>query len=159
MSDHLTLSRADVEAFWDGLANIRCDFDKLLPVVEAMHVLGLNEGAAALLKAHDGIRKMTLTLEGILRDADDRPGREPVFPVNTTREISGAVTVGYSDGSRTVHVSEFCIDDARTPRGAWTKETLAQWGVPWPPPAGWRKQLIAGTFRIPAAPHSNSKEA
>lgn len=28
-----------------------------------------------------------------------------------------------------------------TPKGAWTRKTLASWGVPWPPPHGWRRQL------------------
>jgi ribonuclease HI len=26
-------------------------------------------------------------------------------------------------------------------RGGWTREQLAKWGVPWPPPSGWRKEL------------------
>jgi hypothetical protein len=34
------------------------------------------------------------------------------------------------------------IDAARTTKGGWTRETLAHWGVPWPPPRGWRKKLI-----------------
>ena len=33
------------------------------------------------------------------------------------------------------------IDAARTPKGGWTRETLAKWGVPWPPPKGWRAEL------------------
>lgn len=33
------------------------------------------------------------------------------------------------------------IDAARTPKGGWTREQLAKWGVPWPPPKGWRKAL------------------
>jgi very-short-patch-repair endonuclease len=33
------------------------------------------------------------------------------------------------------------IAAAQTPAGGWTRESLAQWGVPWPPPAGWRKKL------------------
>lgn len=28
-----------------------------------------------------------------------------------------------------------------TPAGAWTRATLAEWGVPWPPPRGWRQAL------------------
>lgn len=28
-----------------------------------------------------------------------------------------------------------------TPRGAWTRATLGSWGVPWPPPRGWRARL------------------
>jgi hypothetical protein len=34
------------------------------------------------------------------------------------------------------------IDAARTPDGGWTRDQLAEWGVPWPPPKGWRKRLI-----------------
>jgi hypothetical protein len=36
------------------------------------------------------------------------------------------------------------IDAKKSKNGGWTKETLASWGVPWPPPKGWRKALIAG---------------
>lgn len=36
------------------------------------------------------------------------------------------------------------IEAARTPHGGFTKKTLAGWGVPWPPPSGWKKNLIAG---------------
>ena len=35
------------------------------------------------------------------------------------------------------------ILDARSPKGAWTKKTLAEWGVPWPPPGGWKDCIIA----------------
>jgi hypothetical protein len=28
-----------------------------------------------------------------------------------------------------------------TPSGGWTRARLASWGVPWPPPKGWRKRL------------------
>lgn len=35
------------------------------------------------------------------------------------------------------------IEAARTEKGGWTRETLKAWGVPWPPPTGWRKRLIA----------------
>ena len=35
------------------------------------------------------------------------------------------------------------IDAAKTPNGGWSREMLAQWGVPWPPPKGWRKKLLA----------------
>lgn len=36
------------------------------------------------------------------------------------------------------------IDAAKSAAGGWSKATLARWGVPWPPPKGWRKTLIAG---------------
>ena len=35
------------------------------------------------------------------------------------------------------------IEAARTPAGGWTKAQLAAWGVPWPPPKGWRQDLAA----------------
>ena len=31
---------------------------------------------------------------------------------------------------------------ARTAKGGWTKAQLAEWGVPWPPPKGWKERLI-----------------
>lgn len=35
------------------------------------------------------------------------------------------------------------IEAARTPGGGHTRDQLAEWGVAWPPPKGWRKRLIA----------------
>ena len=39
------------------------------------------------------------------------------------------------------------IEDARTPKGGWTKKTLAEWGIPWPPTKGWRQRLIRESER------------
>lgn len=39
-------------------------------------------------------------------------------------------------------VTESEIENARTPNGGWTRETLEGWGVPWPPPKGWKADLI-----------------
>ena len=33
------------------------------------------------------------------------------------------------------------VQAGRSPRGGFTRATLASWGVPWPPPKGWRKRL------------------
>lgn len=33
------------------------------------------------------------------------------------------------------------IEAAKTPAGGWTRDQLAAWGVPWPPPKGWRKEI------------------
>lgn len=41
-------------------------------------------------------------------------------------------------------ISRAEIEAAMTPAGGFTKATLAAWGVPWPPPKGWRKKLEAG---------------
>ena len=35
------------------------------------------------------------------------------------------------------------IEDEKSPRGGWTKATLAAHGIPWPPPKGWRRRLGA----------------
>ncbi len=34
------------------------------------------------------------------------------------------------------------IEAAKTPNGGWTKAQLAKWGVAWPPPKGWKENLI-----------------
>jgi hypothetical protein len=34
------------------------------------------------------------------------------------------------------------VEAAKTPNGGWTREQLSKWGVPWPPPKGWRKKLL-----------------
>lgn len=53
-------------------------------------------------------------------------------------------------------VSEDEIMAKRSPRalvsgeGAWTKAQLAEWGVPWPPPAGWKAVLVANYARAEA---------
>lgn len=35
------------------------------------------------------------------------------------------------------------VQRAMTKNGGWTRATLATWGVPWPPPRGWRRRLAA----------------
>ncbi|MFE9803505.1 hypothetical protein ACFYP6_32410 [Streptomyces goshikiensis] len=34
------------------------------------------------------------------------------------------------------------IEAARTPAGGWKRDQLAVWGVSWPPPKGWKDELI-----------------
>lgn len=36
------------------------------------------------------------------------------------------------------------IENELTANGGYTKETLAKWGISWPPPKGWKKKLIKG---------------
>lgn len=33
------------------------------------------------------------------------------------------------------------IEAKRTAKGGYTKAQLAEWGVPWPPPKGWKRRL------------------
>jgi hypothetical protein len=43
----------------------------------------------------------------------------------------------------------------RTKNGGWSRDTLAQWGVPWPPPKGWKQQLIMDGYPYrPASPEN-----
>jgi hypothetical protein len=44
------------------------------------------------------------------------------------------------------------IQAARTPAGGWTKAQLAAWGVPWPPPTGWKEQLEGAWRARPTTP-------
>jgi len=43
---------------------------------------------------------------------------------------------------RKVSIEE--IEAAKTEKGGWTRAQLALWGVPWPPPKGWKERLISG---------------
>jgi len=45
--------------------------------------------------------------------------------------------------ARRALVADLIIEAAKTPRGAWTDAQLARWGVAWPPPKGWRRELVA----------------
>lgn len=56
------------------------------------------------------------------------PKRSKFVPTNPLDKITSAI-------------SAKDIIAAMTPKGAWKRETLDQWGVPWPPPKGWRKRL------------------
>lgn len=50
------------------------------------------------------------------------------------------------------------IDAAKTPKGGWTYAQFAEWGVPTPPPKGWKERLLAFDdaegFIATAAPNS-----
>ena len=46
--------------------------------------------------------------------------------------------------NKIVKLSEAEIESAKTPKGGWTKKQLAEWGVSWPPPKGWKRALILG---------------
>lgn len=46
-------------------------------------------------------------------------------------------------------ITEAEMEAARTPKGGWNAAQLRAWGISWPPPAGWRKQLLRSG--VPAA--------
>ena len=37
------------------------------------------------------------------------------------------------------------IESLKTPKGGWTKASLASLGVSWPPPPGWKAKLLDDT--------------
>jgi len=39
-------------------------------------------------------------------------------------------------------ITEEEIEAERTAKGGWIRETLAEWGVPWPPPSGWKRTIL-----------------
>lgn len=41
-----------------------------------------------------------------------------------------------------------------TEKGGYTKSTLAKWGVPWPPPHGWKARLITHGVPYEPSPHT-----
>jgi hypothetical protein len=41
-----------------------------------------------------------------------------------------------------VVLSRADVESAKTDAGGWTRAQLAEWGVPWPPPEGWKKKLL-----------------
>lgn len=47
------------------------------------------------------------------------------------------------------------IEAGKSPAGGWTKAQLAKWGVPWPPPKGWKEALLAG---VPIADQQSPAE-
>jgi hypothetical protein len=36
------------------------------------------------------------------------------------------------------------IEAQKTASGGWTRMALAAWGIPWPPPKGWRRWVESG---------------
>jgi len=41
-----------------------------------------------------------------------------------------------------MQITEEEIDAGRTANGGFTREQLAKWNVPWPPPKGWKRRLL-----------------
>ena len=43
-----------------------------------------------------------------------------------------------------MRLTEAEIEAGQTEKGGFTRAQLEEWGVPWPPPKGWKEALIAG---------------
>jgi len=37
------------------------------------------------------------------------------------------------------------LEAGKTAAGGYNRRQLALWGIPWPPPKGWQKQLLGDT--------------
>lgn len=48
------------------------------------------------------------------------------------------------DRERMRFIDQEEIEAQRTLKGGWTRETLGEWGVPWPPPSGWKRAILEG---------------
>jgi hypothetical protein len=46
-------------------------------------------------------------------------------------------------------LTEEDIEAGKTPKGGFSRATLAKWGVPWPPPKGWKEALLNGESVLP----------
>jgi hypothetical protein len=69
-------------------------------------------------------------------------------PVGTAQRIKDQQSEGGRMSARKITLEERQalpttkqIHAAKTKRGGWTRATLAQWGVPWPPRHGWQKTI------------------
>lgn len=56
------------------------------------------------------------------------------------------------------------INAGKSEKGGWTRETLAGWGIGWPPPRGWKDALldgkeIANTASVEVETNPNGLEA
>jgi hypothetical protein len=51
------------------------------------------------------------------------------------------------------------IEASRSERGGWSRLTLNRWGVPWPPPKGWKQVLCDGARFNHAEIHAARKAA
>lgn len=56
--------------------------------------------------------------------------------------VAPAVRVKPADTRRDMMIR--AIEAGKSAKGGWTRAQLAEWGVPWPPPKGWKEALIAG---------------
>jgi hypothetical protein len=43
---------------------------------------------------------------------------------------------------RKARLTEADIERGKSPKGGWTRKTLAGWGISWPPPKGWKENLL-----------------
>ena len=55
-------------------------------------------------------------------------------------------------------IDEEEIEAQRTPKGGWNRSALANWGVPWPAPSGWKRAIIEYGIPYQATLNTDTKE-
>lgn len=69
----------------------------------------------------------------------DLPVEPPLETLPAVAPPLGELTIPLSHETYLPSPDE--IENARSVGGGWSQATLAAWGVPWPPPKGWRQEL------------------
>ncbi|WP_157914211.1 DNA cytosine methyltransferase [Methylorubrum populi] len=101
-------------------------------------------------------------------DRKDLSGQNVSLSISEGQSANGGATGtersvptpgGLAEGGAVLKVSAEQVLAARTPQGGWTKAQLAAWGVPWPPPKGWRERLTADEPRTLSPVNPPAKEA
>jgi len=90
-------------------------------------------------------------VEEVIFDDDPIQSRHPFTTYICHRHFVQIMGPAADDGAYP-KLTEEEIEAARTPAGGFTKDQLAQWGVPWPPPKGWRDALMSGELIAPKEP-------
>ena len=58
--------------------------------------------------------------------------------------MTGPVAHGRYMKNGALKLTDAVIEAGKSTKGGFTRKQLAAWGVPWPPPAGWRTALRTG---------------
>lgn len=66
----------------------------------------------------------------------------------TTAPEKPVATCGYYDHFNPNSVPAADILAARSPKGGWTKSQLFEWGIAYPPPRGWTRNLASDDSSI-----------
>lgn len=90
-----------------------------------------------------GVHHMVVLNDGELAH-DPHPSRAGLLRVERCYVLVPKVVANWrlvrEPGTRIPTEDE--IEAGKSQRGGWTRAQLAEWGVPWPPPKGWRARLL-----------------
>lgn len=112
---------------------------------------------------------MSLKLQGLTQNlsiVQDKKGAETVSRnLHNSTGVSLQLTPALSDshnktsfcqlGDRmadeTVLITDELIEAGKSARGGWSREQLRLLGIPWPPPAGWKRKVLGARIRADSA--------